>query len=167
MVPRVGCSNPAIIRSTVVFPDPDGPSMEKNSPSAISRSTPSTARTDPKSFARSTNRIDGVTALSRMNQKVRGRRAVHKHNQVTVGAGVSHRARPQPVGEQRACAPYPVVEQRACAPYPVVEQRACERSVETTCRLPEVSRLASSHLNHRQPGSHLNPALCPPADEPS
>ena len=33
--PAVGCSNPAIIRSTVVLPLPDGPSSEKNSPSSI------------------------------------------------------------------------------------------------------------------------------------
>src|SRR5664279_2336772 len=45
MVPAVGSSKPAIIRSTVVLPDPDGPSMEKNSPSPISRSAPATATT--------------------------------------------------------------------------------------------------------------------------
>ena len=31
--PAVGCSKPAIIRSVVVLPEPDGPSIEKNSPS--------------------------------------------------------------------------------------------------------------------------------------
>ena len=41
--PAVGSSNPAIIRSVVVLPEPDGPSIEKNSPSRTSRSTPSTA----------------------------------------------------------------------------------------------------------------------------
>ena len=30
--PAVGCSNPAIILSSVVLPQPDGPSSEKNSP---------------------------------------------------------------------------------------------------------------------------------------
>ena len=48
IVPLVGCSKPAISRSTVVLPEPDGPSMEKNSPSAISRSRSSTARTSLK-----------------------------------------------------------------------------------------------------------------------
>ena len=38
--PAVGSSNPAIIRRVVVLPEPDGPSIEKNSPSAISRSMP-------------------------------------------------------------------------------------------------------------------------------
>jgi hypothetical protein len=39
----VGCSKPAIIRSVVVLPQPDGPSIEKNSPSAMSKSASSTA----------------------------------------------------------------------------------------------------------------------------
>ncbi len=43
--PRVGSSKPAIIRMVVVLPHPDGPSMEKNSPSAMARSTPLTAAT--------------------------------------------------------------------------------------------------------------------------
>ena len=34
MRPLVGCSKPAIIRSVVVLPQPDGPSIEKNSPLA-------------------------------------------------------------------------------------------------------------------------------------
>ena len=35
--PAVGCSNPAISRRQVVLPEPDGPSMEKNSPWAMSK----------------------------------------------------------------------------------------------------------------------------------
>ena len=34
-VPAVGSSKPAIIRIVVVLPQPDGPSSEKNSPSAM------------------------------------------------------------------------------------------------------------------------------------
>ena len=34
-MPASGISKPAIIRSTVVLPEPDGPSMEKNSPSPM------------------------------------------------------------------------------------------------------------------------------------
>src|ERR1700761_6075057 len=41
--PDVGCSKPAMSRSVVVFPQPDGPRSEKNSPLAMSRSIPSTA----------------------------------------------------------------------------------------------------------------------------
>src|SRR5438128_384876 len=47
MWPASGRSKPAIIRSVVVFPEPDGPSRVKNSPASISRSTWSTATTSP------------------------------------------------------------------------------------------------------------------------
>src|SRR5215472_13043255 len=43
MVPSVGCSNPAISRSVVVLPQPEGPSREKNSPLSTVRLTLSTA----------------------------------------------------------------------------------------------------------------------------
>ncbi len=42
-VPAVIGSSPAIIRSAVVFPHPDGPTKTTNSPSAISRSKSETA----------------------------------------------------------------------------------------------------------------------------
>src|SRR6188508_298697 len=58
--PAVGVSNPAIIRRVVVFPDPDGPSIEKNSPSRTSRSTPSTATTSPNRFTTPSNRTAGA-----------------------------------------------------------------------------------------------------------
>src|SRR5215470_5075655 len=52
--PSVGCSNPAIRRRVVVFPQPDGPSSEKNSPPTTSRLMPSTAVTSAKRLTRST-----------------------------------------------------------------------------------------------------------------
>jgi hypothetical protein len=39
------------MRRVVVFPDPDGPSIEKNSPSATCKLTPPTATTSPKRFS--------------------------------------------------------------------------------------------------------------------
>ena len=39
----MGCSKPAIRRSVVVLPQPDGPSSEKNSPWLTDRSSASTA----------------------------------------------------------------------------------------------------------------------------
>src|SRR5689334_16179912 len=48
--PVSGCSKPAIIRSVVVFPEPDGPSSVKNSPAPTFRSTSSTATTSPYVF---------------------------------------------------------------------------------------------------------------------
>ena len=64
MSPSSGSSNPAIIRSIVVFPDPDGPSSEKNSPSRTSRSTWSTAATSPKRFTRPVPRTAIAAAAS-------------------------------------------------------------------------------------------------------
>jgi hypothetical protein len=43
IAPSVGLSNPAIIRSVVVLPQPDGPSSEKNSPEPIEKSASATA----------------------------------------------------------------------------------------------------------------------------
>src|SRR5256885_1846409 len=50
--PEVGRSSPAIMRSRVVFPEPEEPSRTRNSPSRIDRSTPSTAWRSPKCFLR-------------------------------------------------------------------------------------------------------------------
>ena len=43
MSPEVCFSSPAIILSSVVLPQPDGPRSTRNSPSLMARSTPSTA----------------------------------------------------------------------------------------------------------------------------
>ena len=43
IAPSLGLSNPAIMRKVVVFPQPDGPSMEKNSPAAMEKSASATA----------------------------------------------------------------------------------------------------------------------------
>ena len=45
--PAVGQSSPAMIRSSVVLPEPDGPSSATNSPVATFRSTPSSAMNVP------------------------------------------------------------------------------------------------------------------------
>jgi hypothetical protein len=66
--PLVGSSKPATIRSVVVLPQPDGPSSEKNSPSAMRRSTCSTARTSPAAeenrFSTPTSSIAGSPSSS-------------------------------------------------------------------------------------------------------
>ncbi len=49
-LPVSGCSRPAISRSAVVLPQPDGPTMTMNSPSAISRLKSWTASTSPYRF---------------------------------------------------------------------------------------------------------------------
>ena len=62
--PSVGCSKPAIMRSVVVLPQPDGPSSEKNSPSAIVRSRSSTAVAAPKRFVTPSKRTASLIAPS-------------------------------------------------------------------------------------------------------
>jgi hypothetical protein len=47
IVPAVGRRKPAIMRSVVVLPQPDGPSSETNSPGASARLKSSTAVTAP------------------------------------------------------------------------------------------------------------------------
>src|SRR5205823_9881823 len=49
---EVARSSPEIMRSRVVFPEPEEPSRTRNSPSRIDRSTPSTAWRSPKCFLR-------------------------------------------------------------------------------------------------------------------
>src|SRR4051812_27643038 len=50
-VPASGFSSPARIRSSVVLPEPDGPSRARNSPSATSSETPLSAGKRPKALA--------------------------------------------------------------------------------------------------------------------
>jgi len=47
IAPLLGWSKPAIMRSSVVFPQPDGPSSEKNSPSRIASEALSSALNAP------------------------------------------------------------------------------------------------------------------------
>src|ERR1035437_1443602 len=57
MAPRSTSQNPAIMRSSVVLPHPDGPSSVKNSPSATVMEMSSTARTDPNVRVSASRRI--------------------------------------------------------------------------------------------------------------
>src|SRR5215210_425139 len=47
--PSLGCSSPAMVRSRVVLPHPEGPRRTRYSPSSVARSSPSTACTRPPS----------------------------------------------------------------------------------------------------------------------
>src|SRR2546430_1585402 len=83
--PDVGRSSPAIMRSRVVFPEPEEPSRTRNSPSRIDRSTPSTAWRSPKCFLR--RRISmpatvGALApgLAPVGRGVRRLRQVHRRD---------------------------------------------------------------------------------------
>ena len=62
-VPAVADSSPAIVRSRVVLPQPDGPSRAKNSPSWIVRSRASSAFTPPGyTFVTSLISMPGISA---------------------------------------------------------------------------------------------------------
>src|SRR5699024_8555313 len=67
--PLSGCSNPPIIRSVVVLPDPDGPSSVTNAPPGTSRLMPSTAVVVPNRLTRSRIR----TSVSDINNVSPGR----------------------------------------------------------------------------------------------
>src|SRR4051794_17125534 len=58
--PEPGASKPASMRSSVVFPQPDGPSSAKNSPRRMSSETPSTAWTSPYRLVTSMMRTMGA-----------------------------------------------------------------------------------------------------------
>src|SRR5512132_3884513 len=62
--PLVGVTKPAIIRSVVVLPHPDGPRRVRNSPSRTSRLSPSTAAMSPKRRVTSTRVTRAMTPAS-------------------------------------------------------------------------------------------------------
>ena len=63
--PSLASSKPAIIRSVVVLPQPLGPSMVKNSPSPISRSSASTAVRSPNRLLTSRSSTAGAPSPAR------------------------------------------------------------------------------------------------------
>src|SRR5574337_663291 len=72
--PESGCSNPAIIRSVVVLPHPDGPRSVRSSAGCTVRLTSRTAYTSP--FTRWANRLDTCsirmpTALTSPSEETR------------------------------------------------------------------------------------------------
>ena len=64
--PAVACSKPAIRRSEVVFPQPDGPRKLKNEPRSTARDTSSTATMSPKRLVTFRNSISMAWGLSRV-----------------------------------------------------------------------------------------------------
>ena len=64
--PSVTSSKPAIIRSVVVLPQPLGPSMVKNSPSAMSRSIASTAVSSPNRLVTELRTTQGPASAARL-----------------------------------------------------------------------------------------------------
>src|SRR5207244_1021228 len=61
--PRSGQSSPAMMRSSVVLPDPDGPSSASSSPDSMSRLTLSRAVKAPKRLVTSCSAISMTSLL--------------------------------------------------------------------------------------------------------
>src|SRR5512132_349233 len=59
--PSLGASSPAMVRSRVVLPQPEGPRRTRYSPSSVARSTPSTAWTRPPSNCLTSPRTSTTT----------------------------------------------------------------------------------------------------------
>src|ERR1700712_3346345 len=60
--PAVGASSPAIRRSSVDLPQPDGPTKTMNSPSAMSRSSPRSTSVEPPKTLRTPRSWSSATA---------------------------------------------------------------------------------------------------------
>src|SRR6476659_4579991 len=108
MRPSVGSSKPAIIRRHVVLPDPDGPSIEKNSPSRTSRSTPSTATTSPKRLVTPSSRTampSGAAAVGASGTGAASANESPRLGRVMVAQSDGGSPGPQHAGAQRASQP--------------------------------------------------------------
>src|SRR5262245_60556260 len=69
MSPAVGSSKPAIIRISVVLPEPDGPRIEKNEPAGICSETSSTAVKGPNRLVRLTHSRSYIPPDDRRERK--------------------------------------------------------------------------------------------------
>src|SRR4051812_38107030 len=76
MSPEVCFSSPAIMRRSVVLPQPEGPSRTRNSPSRVARSTPSTAVCSWKTFRIAF--VSTVAIAPRAARKERGETPAHE-----------------------------------------------------------------------------------------
>src|SRR6185369_8941290 len=72
MSPASGVAKPAIMRSKVVLPQPDGPRIEKNEPAGTTNDTPSTARRPAKSLMTLTTSRAGVVIGASLAQRLLG-----------------------------------------------------------------------------------------------
>src|SRR5689334_16619895 len=85
--PPVGSSSPAIIRRVVVLPQPEGPSMTKNSPSSTVKVEPLTATKSPKDFCRLLTLICAIVLLRKLRGNGEQGRARQQGDE---GIGVEH-----------------------------------------------------------------------------
>src|SRR5919206_2456193 len=108
--PSVSSSSPAVRRSTVVLPEPDGPTSTSSSPSAISRSTASTATVPPgKTLVTSLRTTSAIATSVRLP---RDQVAVPERAALGDPALVAEVDRDDPEPARVAVLPFEVVEQR-------------------------------------------------------
>src|SRR6476660_5434468 len=84
IAPDVGSSSPAIIRSVVVLPHPEGPRRQKNSPSRTANVEPFTAAKSPKLFCSLSTRICAIALLREL-----GDDGEHRHTNERSDEGVA------------------------------------------------------------------------------
>ena len=94
-------SSPAIIRSSVDFPQPDGPTRTMNSPSPISRSTSSTASTPPGKTLLTPSRAIPPMLRSFLRRSCRVRAAARRRSAARDGVPPPRRAA-RPSSRRRA-----------------------------------------------------------------
>src|SRR5260370_2516462 len=85
MRPEVGNSRPAIIRSVVVLPQPEGPSRQKKSPSRTVKEEPRTAENCANALGRFSTRISAMALLRELGHDREQRRPRQGSDE---GAGV-------------------------------------------------------------------------------
>src|SRR6187551_2084452 len=102
------------MRSVVVLPEPDGPSIEKNSPSLTVRSRPSTATTSPYRFSTFSSRTASGIEVDRLGagQEVVGRFGSGQRRIGRGGVGACGAFSPSYGGELGERRPEGIVEYR-------------------------------------------------------
>src|SRR5439155_1461066 len=106
-MPSSAMSRPAMMRSNVVMPQPDGPSSEKNSPLRMETLTRSSASTSPNLRVRFSTSIAGVsiaTASGEDNKTARSGDRIFDGDRDPVARRQPPRRQPPPSGIERRVA---------------------------------------------------------------
>src|SRR6185436_7135350 len=144
--PSSTSSSPASMRSAVVFPEPDGPTRTTNSPSAMWRSSASTAGSSEPGYTR----VAWTKRTSDIGAHRPGRRPLHCVCQLLPGAALRVRARAEVVEAEQGGADDRRSRRRVHAdvradvgeaPPDRVEQAAVRRAEETAAD-DDLGRLA-------------------------
>src|SRR5919107_1684145 len=90
--PSLGRSSPAMVRSRVVLPHPEGPRRTRYSPSSVARSTPSTAWTRPLSNCLTSPRSSTTTVTTGRRSRAADQAALAPllEDRLDLGLGLGH-----------------------------------------------------------------------------